>query len=271
MRGHIQQLKLNKGSFSTPNGKLVDVRQLIVPTDEKLISDWAKHFREQYCSDNELNELIEGTDYENNRGRYLKEMVLPSGSQRPGPSLRAGDFAEILVADYLEFVKSYWIPRNRFEFRATRHDSTPGSDIVAIKFVQNGDVSPDDVLTIWESKARLSKKSINTLQDAVDHSGKDFLRYAHTLNAIKRRYRKCGESENADKIKRFQNLEDNPFRLLYGAVAVCTTSSIDDVKFFQVDDSEHPKAENLHLLVFHGADLMTFVHKLYKKAIDEAG
>src|SRR3546814_8878008 len=43
-------------------------------------------------------------------------------SAAPGPSTRAGDFGEILVADFIEYVLGYWCPRQgRFEDRENRN------------------------------------------------------------------------------------------------------------------------------------------------------
>ena len=266
---HIGQIKKTNGTFQTSKGKKVDVFQITVPTDDDLVSSWAYHLREQYCNDDELSELVDGTKYEKDKGKYLEDLVFPSGT-KPGPSIRSGDFAEVLLADYLEFTKKYWVPRNRLDHKATQDESVKGSDVIAIKFDEDGKISPKDILVVYESKAKLSKKNNNTLQDAIDHSGKDYFRLAHTLNATKRRYLQSKDQGNADKIKRFQNLEDNPYTEKAGAVAFCTSDSIDDSSFFDIDESDHPHKNNLHLLVFHGTDLMKFVHKLYRKAIDEA-
>lgn len=265
---HIEQIRQTNGTFKTSKGKYVNVFQIVVPADDELISSWAKHFREQYCNDDELDELIDGSQYERDKGQYLKDIVFPSGTS-PGPSFRSGDFAEVLLADYLEYTKNFWVPRNRLNHKATQNESVKGSDIIAIKFKEDGKISPDDILAVFESKAKLSKKSNKTLQNAIDHSGKDYLRLACTLNATKRRYLQSKDQVSADKIKRFQNMEDEPYTELSGAAAFCTTDSIDDPVFFDVDESDHPQKENLHLFVFHGTDLMKFVHKLFKRAIDE--
>lgn len=269
MSTHIKQIKKSTSTITSPDGKEIAVREIIIPTDDKLISEWAKHFRKQYICDEELVELVDGTGLEN--GEFLENIIFPDGKIKPGPSIRSGDFTEVLLSDYLEYVENFWVPRNRFPFKATRNESVKGTDIVGIKFKVDGETSSDDILAIMESKARLSTKNDETLQDAINHSGKDYLRIAHTLNAIKRRYIQTGDKVNGDKIKRFQNLEDHPFKEVYGAVAFCTTDSLDESDLFDVDESNHPKKDDLHLLVFHGSELMKFVHKLYRRAIDEAG
>ena len=266
---HVKQIKKSKAKLISPAGTNILKFRIEVPTDEDLILSWAIHFRKQYCDDDELASLMDGTN--KTKSEFLEEIIFPSASGAPGPSIRSGDFTEVLLSDYLEFTKNFWVPRNRFQFKATRNESVKGSDIIAIKYKINGQTNPDDILAIFESKGSLSQKKKKTLQDAIDHSGKDYLRVAHTLNAIKRRFLQCGEQEKAEKIKRFQNLEDNPFQEIFGAVAFCTTESIDDPDFIQVDESNHPKKDDLYLMVFHGKDLMKFVHKLYRTAINESG
>lgn len=272
---HVKQIKKVNGEYFTSEGEKVSLFRIAVPTDEELISNWAKHFREQYCTDEELDQLIDGTG--KTKGQYLEDLIFPTGKGKvagkrtPGPGIRSGDFTEVLLSDYLEFTKNYWVPRNRFEFKATRDESVKGSDVLAIKFKNEGSFHPDDVLRIFESKALLSKKGTNTLQNAVNDSGLDYFRVAHTLNAYKRRYLKCGDHESADKIKRFQNPQDNPYKDRYAAVAFCTEDSLSDSDFFEIDTSEHPAQDRLKMFVFFSTDLMKFVHRLYKRAIDEAG
>jgi hypothetical protein len=58
---------------------------------------------------------------------------------------------------------------------------------------------------------------INRLQDAVADSGKDALREATTLNALKQRFYERGEEAPALKVQRFQNMADRPFKRISGA------------------------------------------------------
>ena len=73
-------------------------------TDNTTMSLWAKHFRSHYCSDHELPILKPPTM---SSSEYLLKIKFPDSTIKPGPSVRAGDFAEILVADYLQFLRSY--------------------------------------------------------------------------------------------------------------------------------------------------------------------
>lgn len=69
---------------------------------------------------------------------YVRDVLFPDGKVAPGPSTRSGDFAEILVADYIEFVLGYWCPRDRYKGRFNHNDSTKGADIIGFRFVADG-------------------------------------------------------------------------------------------------------------------------------------
>ena len=76
----------------------------------------------------------------------------------PGPSSRSGDFGEILIADYIEFVLGYWCPRElRYQDRWNRNDSTKGCDVIGFKFVADGVEDPGDELFIFELKSGMTK------------------------------------------------------------------------------------------------------------------
>jgi hypothetical protein len=55
--------------------------------------------------------MVAGTEFSNAEYlEYLRTTVFPDGANAPGPSVRSGDFGEILIADYVEFVLGYWCP-----------------------------------------------------------------------------------------------------------------------------------------------------------------
>ena len=75
----------------------------------------------------------------------------------------------------MEYVCKFWVPRNRLQYKDTRNDPVKGVDVVAIKFkIDSQTHSHDDILSMFESKASLSKKDYNTLQNAIKDSSKDY-------------------------------------------------------------------------------------------------
>jgi hypothetical protein len=266
---HVEWIVDTGTTLKTAEGKPVRVMELRHKDDGQVLSAWAKHFRNQYCDDGQIDALRKGTKF--SRAEYLRKIKFPDPKEAPGPSIRSGDFGEILVADYVEFALDYWLPRTRYDHKAVRNESTKGSDIIGFKVVTPGSNDPNDALAIFEAKAQLTGTTPNSrLQAAVDHSAKDELRKAESLNAIKQRFLDIGKTAEVQAIERFQNPEDHPHREEYGAVALISTPLLDKKEIRSTSTSSHPHSGNLTLVVIHGPDLMDLVHELYRRAADEA-
>lgn len=265
---HVTNWLAQTGQIKTNAGVSVDVWTFTHTADNRILSDWATHFRNHYCPDGMIDLLIEGTGL--SRKDYLTQIVFPDATAAPGPSIRSGDFAELLVADYLEFVMKLWVPRTKMDSKTVRNESMKGCDVIGIHFANHPNFSPNDLLAIYESKAQLVTAQGNRLQDAVDDSAKDSLRKAESLNAMKRRFIAARDNGNASKIARFQNEVDNPYRQEYGAVAVFSSNLYSQTTIQETVTQNHPKSAHLKLLVIHGNTLMPLVHDLYQRATDEA-
>lgn len=158
---HVDWLLDTGQQVQTASGHKVEVWSFNHVDDPALLSAWAKHFREQYVVDGHLPALVAGTGM--THSQYLRDVVFPDGKVRPGPSTRSGDFAEILVADYLEFVLGYWCPRGRYKGRFNRNDSTKGADIIGFRFVADGGVNAADELFVVEAKSGMTVTATNRL------------------------------------------------------------------------------------------------------------
>src|SRR6266576_2112404 len=132
----VKALRTSKTGDGTP----IELWDLKHRPDARVLSSWAKHFRQHYCDDNEIDPLRKGTPY--TRAEYLTKIKFPDANSTLGPSIRTGDFAEILIADYLEHVLNYWVPRVRYERKQVRNESTKGSDIVGFNFRKREKASP---------------------------------------------------------------------------------------------------------------------------------
>ena len=128
---HLKCLVDTEERLTTADGKTVQMFEFCHRDDDKVLSDWAKHLRNQYCLDRENDTLRKGTGY--SRTEYLNEIKFPDSSVKPGPRIRSGDFSEILIADYLQFILNNWVPRTRYDDKATRNESTKGCDIIGFK------------------------------------------------------------------------------------------------------------------------------------------
>jgi hypothetical protein len=274
---HLDWLIDTGKKLKTVCGTVVDVLELKHTNNADILSDWAKHFRNQYCAD-EIIRVLRGTKSSKD---YLNEIKFPSKTGAPGPSIRAGDFAEILLADYLEWRLNFWVPRLRWSGKSARDESAKGCDVIGFHFAQEHGTSPKDMLAIIESKANLSTTQKNRLQDAVTDSAKDDRRKGESLNALKQRFVEQGKSIEAGAVERFQSPSDIPYQELRAAAAVFSTSSYDETVIRTTDATsikvkktkkmiKHPHHGNLRMMVVKGDDLMTLVHELYQRAADEA-
>lgn len=266
---HVESWLVDTGScLTTADGKEVKYLVLRHAPNEEILSAWAKHLRNHYCPDDELDGLRQGTG--RSRADYLSQMVFPDGVLAPGPSVRAGDFAEILIADYLEYLLGYWVPRYRYDCKTSRNESTRGMDILGFRLVGKGE-SPHDVLATFEAKAALSGRPPgNRLQDAVAGLANVVRQRAEALNALKRRLRHAGDWDAARKVERFQNPVDKPYHEVLGAAAMFSTHCYDPAVVASTDTTAHASTPELVLVVVTGDDLMRLAHDLYERAAREA-
>ena len=254
---------------ATACGREIEIWELNPQENEAVLSAWATYFRQHYISDADLPTMVAGTGLTN--AEYLRQTLLPDRAQTPGPSLRSGDFGEILVADYIEYVLGYWCPRElRYQERWNRNDSTKGCDVIGFKFVADGQVSPNDELFIYETKSGMTVTANNRLQDAIDDSNKDKLREAMSLNAMKQKFVTRGAIQDAHRVQRFQNMADRPFRRINGAAAILDHDVFAQTELTVADTSAHHNAANIRLIVIRGPSMMTLIHALYERVADEA-
>lgn len=262
---HLKQVD----ELTLTTGEACHVWELDVPKDAACISEWASRFRQCYCPDGQLDQLREGT--EKTRAQYLLELVFPDQTNAPGPGVRSGDFAELLIADFVEFLLGYWVPRDKYAEKGSRNESVKGVDIVGFKWRHEDQHHPDDEMLTFEVKAQLrGDRYDERLQLAVDDSAKDYLRAAETLAAMKRRFLNKEDRSAIKVVQRFQNAADRPYLLLSGAAAVLSDDAFDAVGLSTTSTAKHNNARGLQLVVVRGKGLMDLAHALYQRAADEA-
>ncbi|TPI53612.1 MULTISPECIES: Hachiman antiphage defense system protein HamA [unclassified Mesorhizobium] len=265
---HVGWLVKSPTAIKTANGNLIEIWTLNHSKDDTTLSDWARHFRQHYCKDADLSKYVSGTPWTN--AQYLTSVKFPDERQATGPSTRSGDFGEILLADYVEYILNYWCPREgRYENRDNRNVPSNGCDVLAFKFVQDDAVNAGDELLLLESKAGLKTLRKNRLQQAVDDSIKDLMREAMSLNAVKQRLLRS-DPVAAARVERFQHEMDRPFKRVNAAAAVLDDAVFSSLDLTLTDPSKHPNLANLKLLVIKGTSMMDLVHHLYERAANEA-
>ena len=266
---HTEWLLDTGKTILTEEGIQVKVFEYQHQNDDDILSSWARHFRNHYCLDTEIDDYREG--YGCTREEFLKLIKFPDRKKVPGPSIRSGDFGELLVADYLEYLCGYVVPRTRYGDKNIRNESTKGSDIIGFKILSGDEWSENDELAIFEAKAQFSGDKPNPrLQDAVDDSAKDILRKAESLNAIKQRLRQQQDSQNVKIVTRFQNDVDRPHKTCFGAAALFDNAVFDENDIKKTKTASHPYHANLTLVTIKGQDMMKLVHELYERAANEA-
>lgn len=276
---HIKWLVDTGERMTTSDGKEVEVWDFRHDNDEEVLSAWAKHFRNHYCLDTEID-FLRG---KRARPDYLTNIKFPCKTSKLGPGIRAGDFGEILVSDYLQWLLGYWVPRIRWSSKVVRDESPKGSDVIGFRFhEEEGDPSTRDVLFVFESKTKFSASKVNRLQDAINDSAKDHIRIDESLNFIKQKLFEKKEIEQAQRIERFQSPVDMPYRETFGAAAIISSEYFDANELASADCSKipksaksseffpHPNSDSLVLLVIKGPGMMDLVHELYRRAADEA-
>lgn len=244
----------------TAEGEPVEVFELTSTIDDVAFGEWATHFRQNYCRDELLEFLVHGTGL--TKEEFLLTQKFPDKSEDFGPGTRSGDFAELLISDYLEFKLGYIVHRERYKNKFNRNSSTQGTDVVAFR---NVGIKPDlhDEFVTFEVKAQASGKVAKArLQDAIDDSYKDAVRKGETLSALKQIYYEKGDIEKANQVERFQNKADRPYTERYGAAAVHDTATYSEtlIKNAKLNGSKR------WLIVIKRDDLMSLVHKMYEVA-----
>jgi hypothetical protein len=245
----------------TSDGKEVRVINFNHQQDDEILKEWALHLRRHYSSDADLESISVSMGI--SKSDYLRDIKFPNDTA-PGPSVRSGDFSEILVADYIQFLMNYDVPRTRYDRKPTQNDSVKGTDILGFKFSEN-DIPNDDELITCEVKGSL-RTAFNSLQNAIDDSGKDFeTRLPMALNATLQRLKDRGETESIRTVERFMNKTSNPYIQITGAFLVCSNNCWTDEMITSSDSSTHPSPDTF-FLAFTGDDLMDLANSLYQTA-----
>ncbi len=209
--------------LKTADGKVVEVWKFEHVDDQVVLSAWASHFRNHYCLDTEID-VLRG---KRTRQDYLNSIKFPCRTSRLGPGIRAGDFGEILVADYLQWLLGFWVPRVRWASKIIRDESAKGSDVIGFRCHKKNGQSSKDVLIVFEAKTEFSDSEKNRMQDAINGSAKDHLRIDESLNFIKQKLLEKKELEHVKLVERFQSPVDVPYKETYGAAAIISDEYFD--------------------------------------------
>lgn len=148
--------------INTNEGEVVEVFELLPNIDDEAFNEWSTFFRQNYCVDDILDLLINGTGM--TKQEYLLSQKFPDAKEGFGPGTRSGDFAELLISDYLEFILGYVVHRERYKNKFNRSSSAQGTGVIGFKLYGTKPSSNDEFVT-FEVKAQASgRKATNRLQ-----------------------------------------------------------------------------------------------------------
>lgn len=248
----------------TAQDKEITVLHVNIADDEEILNQWAEYLRDNYCSLADLD--MQRNGFGISRKDFLLNMKFPDPTDRLGPSTMSGDFSEILIASYIEYVLNYVVPKVRYKQKFNRNTSTQGSDLIGYKLNTVGQTNKKDEMIVIEVKARNSESAPdNVLQNAVNHSAKDLTRIGESLNASYQMLNYYGNSDQANLVKRFQNSVDRPYKRIFAAAAVCSDKAFSRDLLKTVDISTHPD-KDVQLIAVHSPKFLEFIKQMYVRA-----
>lgn len=244
----------------TVDGKSIKVFDVIIPTDKKILDEWATHFRRHYRNDSILKQLSKGSGLSTED--YLNNFVFPDNSSI-GVSVKSGDFSEILVSDYLEYCLNYHVPRFRYSEKMNPNESPKGTDVMAFML---GKGNQKDELLVCEVKGKNSEGlGENKLQVAIEDSVKDISRIAFSLEVLRQRLILYNDIKTSILVNRFQNKVDNPYELNFSAAAVYSDTAYSKELSESSNTGLHPEGISL-LAIFKSPLMLEFIKELYVRA-----
>ena len=238
--------------------------------DDSIINEWACSLKDNYIEENIIEDLVKGTGL--TKKEYLEKNVFPDHRHHLGASTMSGEFGEILVYDYINFVLKHYVTRTRYLEKVNPNVPVTGSDVLGYQVKNIYKPSITDHLIVAEVKTRSSKSGNHkklcekTIADAIKDSKKDRVRIGESLNAEKRRLLNRMRIGEAKIVERFQNKTDNPFIIDFFAVAVLDSDLYSDQLVLDVINSQHENVKTTSILIIHSKELMKFLRDLYRRA-----
>ena len=237
---------------------------------DSILNSWASGLRNNYIEEHLLKQAISGTGL--TKKEYLEKMIFPNPIVPQGAATMSGEFDELLVYDYINYVLEYYVPRIRYFNKVNPNAPIHGSDVIGYKMESYNKRSKNDKLLVAEVKTRSSisgnktKACIKIVTDAITDSNKDRVRVGESLNAEKLKLLNRGRIKEANIVERFQNKTDNPYILDFFAVAVMDSDLYSDQVVLDVVNSQHENVKSTSILIIHSKELLSFLKNLYSRA-----
>ena len=247
-------------TITSSNGDKVQIYRLNNEVlDEDSLNNWASGLRNNYVEENLLDSLVSGTGL--TKKEFLEKNIFPDYQSKQGAATMSGEFGEILVYDYINFVLEYYITRTRYLEKVNPNMPISGSDVIGYKVDNINKPSKSDQLIVAEVKTRSNKSGnkniscIEAVKEAIEHSTKDRIRIAESLNAEKRRLLNRSRIEEAKIVERFQNKTDNPFKVDFFAVVVLDNELYSEQVILDLVNSQHEIINFTKILIIYSKEL----------------
>ncbi len=234
--------------------------------NEDVLDDWALHIRRHYESD---DDILSDTSLNNmSVEEYLHEYIIPQKEDVLGSTARSSDITEILIADLLEFVFNYSVPRCKQRNRSGKCNSEHGTDVIAYRFSRKDKVpSVKDELIAAEVKAELTSKNYNVISKAVNDSHKDDFRLARTIDYYRKKLIMIGNLSASEEVARFLIKPENEYKTIFVAAGISSVENVERNIEIDVQGDKLIINSNQKVFYIHGKDLMTLTHQIYERCI----
>ena len=238
--------------------------------DDNSLNNWALGLRYNYIEKDLLELAISGTGL--TKKEYLEKMIFPNPEVSQGAATMSGEFGELLVYDYINYVLEYYVPRVRYFNKVNPDMPVPGSDVIGYKMENYNKGSKNDKLLVAEVKTRSTISGnkttaiTETITKAIQGASKDRVRVGESLNAEKSKLLTRGRFRESKIVERFQNKTDNPYNLDFFAVAVMDNELYSEQLILDVINNQNENIKFTNILIIHSKELKSFVRDLYKRA-----
>lgn len=257
--------------LKTSAGENIKVYKLNKETlNDECLNEWALGLRSNYVEEQLIDSLIKGTGL--TKKEYLETNIFPNPNNSLGAATMSGEFGEILVYDFINYVLTYYVTRTRYLEKINPDMPISGTDVIGCMINDINHPNIKDNLLVAEVKTRssISGKKMrledNPLKSAILDSNKDKIRLAESLNAEKRRLMNRCRYQEAKIVERFQNKTDNPYNLKFLAVAVLDSFFYSEEFILNVINNLENEISNKNILIIHSVELKKFLRDLYMRA-----
>ena len=257
---YLSNIKFVK-DISDSNGNIVHCYYLTNSFDEKTLQEWAHRIRCEYVSDKTIERLtsdgIDVDDFLNNR--------IPKSDNNRGCVIISGDFSELLMTDFREFILKESAFRGKLQSKPTPNSPIQGCDILTYRI--DGTDASKDQLIITEAKSLISSTNYEVILKAASDSEKDSTRIGETLAFLLDFFSNRGNEDDYKKILRFTKKGESTFVEEFEASGLTVCCCLEESNITNVLKQIKTTQKNIYFV--YGKDLKNLAYDLYRRALND--